>query len=258
MPSCSVLQYSFSFHTAFVEARGLGGNVCVVFLPAEPRLTLRKVSRDPFSMNSVMIITGLPTEAHNKAAVIGAELQGGETPTIKRRGRRRSWVHSCDLPPSPSLCLSPGDNMACRHQSHWQLLIRPLHKRQEIIRMDQSSRMCVCVCVSPEISWILISLKGRGLWLNRYMHLHECVFVWWRGGWLTGPAHYGPLHGIWWGLQMMNKVPAITCTQAHTRSPKNSGCPCSTRLSLLQASSVPHKQTCNVQYTWRCVCVHGS
>ncbi|TNN78173.1 hypothetical protein EYF80_011678 [Liparis tanakae] len=47
----------------------------------EPRLTLRKVSRDPFSMNSVMIITGLPAEAHDKAAVIGAALQGGETAT---------------------------------------------------------------------------------------------------------------------------------------------------------------------------------
>lgn len=32
-----------------------GGSVSAVF-----GLTLRKVSRDPFSMNSVMIITGLP------------------------------------------------------------------------------------------------------------------------------------------------------------------------------------------------------
>lgn len=105
---------------AFVKTCGpdLGENVSAVFFPAELRLTLRKVSRDPFSMNSVMIITGLPTEAHNKAAVSGAELQGRKTPTIKSRGQRSSGVHSCDQPSSLSLCLSLGDNMACRHQSH--------------------------------------------------------------------------------------------------------------------------------------------
>ena len=38
-----------------IVALTFGGRVTVVFV-----LTLRKVSRDPFSMNSVMIITGLP------------------------------------------------------------------------------------------------------------------------------------------------------------------------------------------------------
>lgn len=132
------------FHMVFIKTCGpdLGGRVSAVFLPAEAWLTLRKVSRDPFSMNSVMIITGLPTEAHNKAVVNGAELRGSRTPTIKSLGQRSSGVHSCDQPSSLSLSR---DNMACRHQSHWQLLIRPLHKRQEIIRMDQSTRICVCV-----------------------------------------------------------------------------------------------------------------
>lgn len=117
------------------------------FHPAEPWLTLRKVSRDPFSMNSVMIITGLPTGTQHMTAVNEAKLQRRNTQTIKRRGQRRSRVCSCDQPLSPSPCSSLGDNMACRHQSHWQLLINPLHKRQEIIRMDQSTRICVCMCV---------------------------------------------------------------------------------------------------------------
>ncbi len=60
--------------------------------------------------------------------------------------RDREVVESAAVTSFP-LCLSLGDNMACRHQSHWQLLISPLHKRQEIIRMDQSTRMCVCLCV---------------------------------------------------------------------------------------------------------------
>lgn len=44
---------------------GLGRHTSAV-VPPEARLTLRKVSRDPFSMNSVMIITGLPTQAEDK------------------------------------------------------------------------------------------------------------------------------------------------------------------------------------------------
>lgn len=140
------------------------------FRPAEPWLTLRKVSRDPFSMNSVMIITGLPTGTQHTTAVNEAKLQGRNTPTIKRRGQRRSRVCSCDQPLSASPCSSLGDNMACRHQSHWQLLINPLHKRQEIIRIDQSSRMCVCVCacvcVFEGASWDLMNTnqpQGKGV-----------------------------------------------------------------------------------------------
>lgn len=112
-----------------------------VFPPAEQWLTLRKVSRDPFSMNSVMIITGLPRETQNKAAVSEAGLQGRKAETKKRWGTEE-W--SPQLWPA-FLAVSLGDSVACRHQSHWQLLISPLHKRQEIIRMDQSTRICVCV-----------------------------------------------------------------------------------------------------------------
>lgn len=110
------------------------------------------------------------------------ELQGRKTPTIKRWGQRSSGVQSCDQPSSVTLSLE--DNMACRHQSQWQLLISPLHKCQEIIRMDQFTRICVCLCVCvyirgpPEISWILISLKGKGGcgWIAMHLHLHECAF----------------------------------------------------------------------------------
>ena len=127
--------------------------------------------------------------------------------------------------------------MACRHQSHWQLLISPLHKRQEIIRMDQSTRICVCLCVCVCVCvggggrGVLGSQEGDsasggeeggcGSWIAVHLHLHECVFlcVWWKGGWLTGPAHSGPLHGICWGLQMINKVPSITShTHTHTHA----------------------------------------
>lgn len=143
-----------------------------------------------------MIITGLPTGTQHTTAVNEAKLQRRNTQPIKRRGPRRSRVCSCDQPLSPSPCSSLGDNMACRHQSHWQLLINPLHKRQEIIRIDQSTRICVCMCVHlwvcvwggpPEISWILISLKGKGLWFDRCAPAPAwvCVSVWWRRGWLT-------------------------------------------------------------------------
>ena len=100
----NITHYSWDiiFSMAFVKtcSPNLEGNVCSMFPPAERLLTLRKVSRDPFSMNSVMIITGLPTEADNKAVVSGAELQGTKTATIKRPGQRNSGVHSCDQPPS--------------------------------------------------------------------------------------------------------------------------------------------------------------
>lgn len=73
----------------------LGADVRVVFLPAEPWLTLRKVSRDPFSMNSVMIITGLPTKTHDKIVVSEPGLQERKTKTIKRWWQRSSEVCSC-------------------------------------------------------------------------------------------------------------------------------------------------------------------
>lgn len=253
---------------AFVKTCGpwrLGPDVRAVFLPAEPWLTLRKVSRDPFSMNSVMIITGLPTETHDKAVVSEAGLQGRKT-NYKEMGS--SGVPSCGQPFSLSLCFSLGYNMAFRHQSHWQLLISPLYKRQDIIRMDQSARMCVCVlCVCKRgASWDLMNSnqpRGEGGCgrIAVHLHLHECVFVcmcvWWRGGWLTGPTLDGPLHDIWWGLQIINKVPAIKYT--YTLTSKNSSCPCFTGLSR---DTTPYSWALPItnkhvmcSYKWRCVCV---
>lgn len=73
----------------------------------------------------------------------------------------------------------PGGYMACRHQSQWQLLISPLHKRLEIIRMDQSSGISVSVCVCEGAggvagggsSWDPMNTNQpqgkKGLWLLR-------------------------------------------------------------------------------------------
>lgn len=174
-------------------------------------------------------------EAQYRAVVNKPQLQGRNAQTIKRRGRKRIRVHSCDHPLFSSLCLSQGDNRVCRHQSHWQLLISPLHKRQEIIRIDQSTTiyMCMyeCVCVCMGASWDLMNTnQPRGKWggvvgglrFDRYAPARVCVCVqlcgWWRGAWVTDQAPYDPQLGIWWGLQMINKVPAITSMHTHTQA----------------------------------------
>lgn len=120
--------------------------------------------------------------------------------------------------------------MACRHQSQWQLLISPLHKRQEIIRMDQSTTICVCVCarvctrVPREISWILISLKGKKRkrvfgWIAMHLHLRERVcflcMLWRRSGWLTGPVHYDPCEASGEAYKWLTNHTHIHTTHTH-------------------------------------------
>ena len=169
-----------------LAALNFGADQSAGFLPSEQWLTLRNVSRDPFSMNSVMIITGLPAETQSRAAVSWSVITRKRDTKLREEDKRRSGVHSCDQPFSLSPCDSLGDYMACRHQSHWQLLISPLHKCQEIIRMDQSTGICVwvswCVRVYEGASWDLMNTnqpQGEGGCgqIAVHLHLHECVCV---------------------------------------------------------------------------------
>lgn len=168
-------------------------------------LTLRKVSRDPFSINSVMIITGLPAGA-NKQSLSVLQMHS------ETRGGCSLWGDG-DMGRRPQLWLAslsdsvPGGYMACRHQSQWQLLISPLHKRQEIIRMDQSSRISVCVCEGWGVlagggsSWDPMNTnqpQGKKRFVVGSLCTCICMTVcfqcmwWWRSAWLTGPMLQHP------------------------------------------------------------------
>lgn len=97
--------------------------------------------------------------------------------------------------------------------------------------------MCVYVCVGVRVfmraSWDLMNLNqprwgwgggGVGWRFDHRAPAQVCVCVqlceWWREGWVTDPAPYDPLPGIWQGLQMIKKLPAITrmCARPHTHT----------------------------------------